>query len=60
MIEEVKVRRLLALLEKTLGPVEGARPVLRVVCDVKELSPGLKRVGLPASYNPREFRRKYG
>jgi hypothetical protein len=31
MDEEVMVRRLMALLEQRLGPVEGARPILTIV-----------------------------
>lgn len=39
--DEVKVRRLLALLEKEFGPIEGARPKLRLV--VNNGAPGASK-----------------
>ncbi|KZC17039.1 hypothetical protein RHOFW510R12_01405 [Rhodanobacter sp. FW510-R12] len=34
MSEEIKVRRLMALLEREFGPVEGAKPKLTIVKDL--------------------------
>lgn len=50
----------MALLEKELGPVASARPRLRVVHDATEVTQGDTNVSNHDTYNPREFRRKYG
>lgn len=60
MIDEVKVRRLMALLEKELGPVAGARPKLQLVArgSVKELAPANEPTR--RYLRPTEARKLYG
>lgn len=60
MIEEVKRCRLLALLERELGPVEGAKPRLRVVGvgSVKELAAANETTR--RYLRPTEARKLYG
>lgn len=60
MNEEVEVRRVMALLEKAFGPVEGAKPRLRVVGagSVNELAPANEPTR--RYLRPTEARKLYG